>query len=191
MDDSTERPRPLEPVPVTLAGMALSIQDVLDTIPAGAVVVDGGGVILAVNAELGGQFGYEPNELLGQSLEILVPAGLRVGHAAMRSKALASGQMRTMGPGRSLRGQRKDGSVFPIEVGLRTLQTGGSQFVLAVVSDRSDRVRAQESEAHEKTLGLELAHQEVVAREMGHRVKNLMATVTALISLSARGAQTP
>lgn len=68
---------------------------------------------------------------------------------------------------------------------------GGSQFILAVVSDRSDQIRAEELEVHEKVLGMELVHQEVVAREMGHRVKNLMATVAALISLSARGAQSP
>lgn len=59
------------------------------------------------------------------------------------------------------------------------------------MSDRSAQVRAQAAEAHETALALELAHQEVVAREMGHRVKNLMATVAALISLSARGARSP
>lgn len=186
-----ERPRIFESPPVALAGMSLSIQDVLDTIPAGALVVDGAGGILAVNAEVGRQFGYEANDLLGQSVEMLVPTGLRDRHAALRSKALGSDQMRVMGPGRSLRGQRRDGSVFPIEVGLRNIRTGESQFVLAVVSDRSDQFRARELEAQEKTLGLELAHQEVLAHEMGHRVKNLMATVAALISLSARGAQSP
>lgn len=174
-----------------LAGFTLSIQDVLDTMPVGAIVVDTRGVILAVNAEVCRQFGYEPDDLLGRSVDILVPVRLRDGHAAVRSRAVRSEQMRAMGPGRSLGGQRRDGSIFPIEVGFRTIRTGGSQFVLAVVSDRSDQIRAQESAAHERALGLELAHQEVVAHEMGHRVKNLMATVTALISLSARGAHSP
>ncbi|WP_193335560.1 sensor histidine kinase [Devosia beringensis] len=191
MDDITGRAHTRVAASADLAGMTLSIQDVLDTIPAGAIVVDTRGVMLAVNAEVGRQFCYEADGLLGRSVDILVPAGLRDGHAAVRSQALGSDQMRAMGPGRSLRGQRKDGSVFPIEVGLRTIRTGGSQFVLAVVYDRSDQFRVQESEAHEKALGLELAHQEVVAHEMGHRVKNLMATVNALISLSARGAQSP
>ena len=191
MDNSTGGAHTRVAASADLAGFTLSIQDVLDTIPAGAIVVDTRGVMLAVNADVGRQFGYEPDDLLGRSVDILVPAGLRDGHAAVRSKALGSDQMRAMGPGRSLQGQRKNGSVFQIEVGFRTIRTAGSQFVLAVVSDRSDQVRAQESEAHEKALGLELAHQEVVAHEMGHRVKNLMATVTALISLSARGAHSP
>lgn len=191
MKDSMEPPRIFESAQVALAGIALSIQDVLDTIPAGAVVVDGGGMMLAVNAEVGRQFGYDPNDLLGKSVEMLVPSAQRNGHAVKRSNVSGVDQMRVMGPGRSLRGQRQDGSVFPIEVGLRAIRTGGSQLVLAVVSDRSDQIRARELEANEKTLGQELAHQEVVAREMGHRLKNLMATIVALISLSARGAQSP
>ncbi|MDP2779383.1 HWE histidine kinase domain-containing protein [Devosia sp.] len=188
--DNTTGPAPSRVAEsVDLSRLTLSIQDVLDTIPAGAIVVDPLGVMLAVNAEVGRQFGYEPEDLLGRSVDILVPAGPRDGHAALRSKAFGSDQMRAMGPGRSLRGQRRDGSLFQIEVGFRTIATGGSQFVLAVVSDRSDQFRVQESEAHERALTLELEHQEVVAHEMVHRVKNLMATVAALISLSARGAQ--
>ena len=175
--------------PGGLADLTLTFHDFLDAIPAGAVVVDGQGAMTAMNVELGRQFGYEMGELLGHRVEILVPAGLRDGHVALRSKVSDADQMRQMGPGRSLLGQRKDGSVFPIEVGLRSILSGGSQFVLAVVSDRSDHARALESEAHQTVLGQEVAHQQMVAREMGHRVKNLMATVAALISLSARGAQ--
>lgn len=175
--------------PRGLADLTLSFQDFLDTIPAGAVVVDGRGVMTAMNVELGRQFGYDMAELLGQRVEILVPVGLRDSHIVLRSKVSDVDQMRQMGPGRSLLGQRKDGSVFPLEVGLRSIRTGGSQFVLAVVSDRSDHARVLESDARQTALGQEVAHQEMVAREMGHRVKNLMATVAALISLSARGAQ--
>lgn len=177
--------------PIGLANLTLSFQDFLDTIPAGAVFVDARGVMTGMNVELGRQFGYDTAELLGQRVEILVPAGLRDDHVALRSKVSDVDDMRQMGPGRSLLGQRKDGSVFPIEVGLRSIRSGGSHFVLAVVSDRSDHVRALESEARQTALGQEVAHQEMVAREMGHRVKNLMATVAALISLSARGSELP
>jgi PAS domain S-box-containing protein len=174
-----------------LASLTLSFQDFIDAIPAGAVVVDEHGTVLITNAELDRQFGYEPGGLLDRSVDMLVPVGLRGGHAGLRSQYVESEQTRTMGGGRALQGQRKDGSTFPVEVGLRALSAGNAHFVLAVVSDRSDHFRARASEAQEKALGLELAHQETVAREMGHRVKNLMATVAALVSLSARGASTP
>lgn len=191
IDDDAERQSLCAPARSVLAGLTLPFQDFLDTIPAGALVVDAQGRIVAVNVELARQFGYEERSLLGHAVELLVPTGLRGGHAAMRDRPFGAGQNRAMGAGRPLLGQRKNGSVFPIEVGLRGLPVGEGQFVLAIVSDRSDHIRAKTSEAQEKALGLELAHQEVVAREMGHRIKNLMATVSALISLSARGAQSP
>lgn len=96
-----------------------------------------------------------------------------------------------MGSGELIHGRRKDGSTFPIEVGLRALEGDHRPLVLAVVSRISERERIKSLEASERALGLELVHQETLAREMGHRVKNLMATLMALISLSARGAETP
>ncbi|GLQ56576.1 HWE histidine kinase domain-containing protein [Devosia nitrariae] len=183
--------RVYQPAQSSMAGFSLSFPDFLDIVPAGAVVVNAHGTILAMNAELLGQFGYEPGDLLGRPVEILVPEALRSRHADERPLSLVPGQIRTMGAGRSLHGRRRDGTVFPIAVGLQAVQAMDETLVLAVVSDRTDHVRAVTSEAHEKALGLELAHQEVVAREMAHRVKNLMATIAALISLSARSANTP
>ena len=75
----------------------MTFQDFLDTIPAGAIVVDAQGIMTGMNAELGRQFGYEPHDLLGRGVEILVPAGLRDGHVALRSKAPEWEQIRLMG----------------------------------------------------------------------------------------------
>lgn len=189
MDDS-EQPSPTAmPDFAAIADTALSLQSVLDIIPAGALIVDPMGQILAVNAELSRQFGYGATDLLGQNVDMLVPATLRDGHAVMRSVALEMEHMRAMGPGRSLSGERNDGTAFPIEVGIRAIRTPSRQFVLAIVTDRSHQVRSQALEDDHRAMGVELAHQEAVSREMVHRVKNLMATVSALISFSARGAQ--
>jgi len=191
MGEGRPAERAFEPAPGGVAGLNLSFQDFLDIVPAGAVVVNSQGTILAMNAELLGQFGYESADLLGRPVELLVPDALRSRHAEERAVSLVPGQIRTMGAGRSLHGRRRDGTFFPVAVGLQAVKAMDETLVLAVVSDRTDHVRAVAVEANEKALGLELAHQEIVAREMGHRVKNLMATVAALVSLSARSAQTP
>lgn len=172
-----------------IADTALSLQSVLDIIPAGALIVDPTGRVLAVNAELCRQFGYDSAKLLGQNVDMLVPAASRASHAILRPIALETERIRVMGPGRSLSGQRNDGTAFPIEVGIRAIRTASRQLVLAIVTDRSHHVRTQELENDHRAMGVELAHQEAVSREMVHRVKNLMATVSALISFSARGAQ--
>ena len=173
-----------------LARASMPFQDFLDAIPAGAVAVDGQGEIAALNEELLDQFGYRADELLGERIELLIPSPLRGDHIGHRSGLVENHHARVMGAGEILHGQRKDGSIFPVEVGLRALPFEGD-FVLAIVSDRSDQARAVASEAHEEVLAHELKHQQVVAREMGHRVKNLLAAVTALITLSARGATSP
>ncbi|WP_431021530.1 PAS domain-containing protein [Devosia alba] len=91
MDDSTGPAPSRVAESVDLSRLTLSIQDVLDTIPAGAIVVDPLGVMLAVNAEVGRQFGYEPEDLLGRSVDILVPAGPRDGHAALPVQGIGVG----------------------------------------------------------------------------------------------------
>lgn len=165
--------------------------ELFESIPAGAVLVDELGNILAVNAELSRQFDYPPNDLVGTAIERLVPADRRVQHVPLRSDFLWSARVRTMGSGQVIHGQKRDGSTFRIEVGLRPFQRGPRRLVLAIVSDLSERERTVALEAKQQHLNQELAHQEAVAREMAHRIKNLLATVAALASLSARGAKTP
>ncbi len=177
--------------PEEVAHTLLTLRDFVDTIPAGAVVVDSNGTIRVVNRELCHQFGYDQaSDLVGLSIETLVPMGQRAKHSIQRQHPQARENSRLMGEGRPLFGQKRDGSRFMVEVGLRSFALDAG-LTLAIVSDRSDRMRTADLEASEKVLMRELGHQEIVAREMGHRVKNLLATMTALISLSARGARTP
>ena len=173
-----------------IAQASMPFQDVLDAIPAGALAVDPHGEIAAVNQELLGLFGYRADDLIGESVDVLVPGPQRQDHFTHRTRSLQISHARLMGQGAMLHGQRKDGSIFPVEVGLRGLPFPGN-FVLAVVSDRSEQVRAAASEAQGEMLAHELTHQQVLAREMGHRVKNLLTTVSALITLTARAAKTP
>jgi PAS domain S-box-containing protein len=72
--------------------LTLSAQDFLDAVPAGVVAADAQGKIVGLNAELLRQFGYQPHELLGHAVEILVPVTLRNTHAAMRAGLLCPGR---------------------------------------------------------------------------------------------------
>jgi PAS domain S-box-containing protein len=127
---------------------------VLEMAPNGIVVVDEHGAISLVNAAALASFGYSREELIGRSIELLIPDRFRPGHPAARQAYSASPERRPMGAGRELFGRRKDGSEFPVEVGLTPIQTSEGSFVLASVIDITAR-RAAERAVVEATRQLE------------------------------------
>lgn len=122
----------------------------------GLLVADSRGRIVLANPALERMFGYEPDELLGQSVEALLPHDVRAGHGAQFAAYFAQPSSRAMGVGRDLRGIRKDGEIFPIEISLSPFMEKGEIFVDAFVADISERKRVERlhelSEARLKML---------------------------------------
>jgi PAS domain S-box-containing protein len=116
---------------------------VVDAAPTGMVMIDQGGVICLVNAQVGEAFGYLPGELIGTSVEVLVPERFRDRHIIDRTTFSAAPNSRHMGRGGELFGRRKDGSEFPVEIGLQPISLDEGAFVLASVIDISERKRAE------------------------------------------------
>jgi PAS domain S-box-containing protein len=111
--------------------------------PNGIVIIGPHGAIVLANSQMEKMFGYTKTELLGQPIEMLVPARARDQHVAHREGFLAQPSARAMGIGRELYGLRKDGSEFPLEIGLNPLQTGGQSLILASVIDITERKQAE------------------------------------------------
>ena len=111
--------------------------------PNGMVIIDRNGVIVLVNSQMEKSFGYATDALLGQPIEMLIAAPLRGQHRAHREGFLTHPTARPMGAGRELYGLRKDGSEFPLEIGLDPLQTNGKSLILASVVDITERKRAE------------------------------------------------
>ena len=111
--------------------------------PNGIVIIGRNGTIMLANSQMEKMFGYTKTELLGQPIEMLVPARARAQHEAHREGFLAHPTARPMGIGRELYGLRKDGSEFPLEIGLNPLQTGGQSLILASVIDITERKQTE------------------------------------------------
>jgi PAS domain S-box-containing protein len=111
--------------------------------PSGIIMVDATGAIVLVNAETERMFGYQREELIRQPIECLVPVGLRAGHLRQRIEFMARPERRGMGVGRDLFGVRKDGSEFPVEVGLNPIPTRDGLLVLSSVVDITESKKAQ------------------------------------------------
>ncbi len=117
---------------------------VVEACPSGMLIADQAGVIQLVNAKIEQMFGYSRYELLGHSVDMLVPSKFRAGHHRNREHYLEAPETRAMGIGRDLRGVRKDGTEFPVEIGLNPIQTEDGLLVLSVVVDITERQVAEE-----------------------------------------------
>lgn len=120
-------------------------KQLIENAPNGMVMVDGQGKIILVNAQIEKLFGYHRDELIGQTIEKLVPERFHSHHPAHRGNFMSDPFARPMGAGRDLFGLRKDGSEFPVEIGLNPLDTEQGRMVLGTVVDITERKRAEEA----------------------------------------------
>jgi PAS domain S-box-containing protein len=116
---------------------------VVEASPNGLLMVDAQGTIRMVNRQIDQMFGYERVELIGQPVEMLVPQHMREDHVDDRTEFIAHSESRAMGRGRDLFGARKDGTEFPLEIGLNPIKTPDGMRVLASVVDITERKHIQ------------------------------------------------
>ncbi|MCL4294638.1 MAG: PAS domain S-box protein [Anaerolineae bacterium] len=118
---------------------------VVEASPNAIILVDPAGRIHLVNRQAETLFGYTREELLGQSVELLVPPQIRGQHHHERNIFFSAPQARPMGAGRDLFGWRKDGSPAPLEIGLAPITTSEGAFVLVTAIDITERKQAEEA----------------------------------------------
>jgi PAS domain S-box-containing protein len=126
----------------------------LETAKQGIVSVDAHGTIVTANRAIEEMFGWGAGQLIGQSIERLLPSSLRALHARHRAGYFSSPYPRLMGGGLDLVGERKDGSTFPIEVSLNHVVGPGGAHAFAFVTDITERKRVA-SALQERTAELE------------------------------------
>jgi PAS domain S-box-containing protein len=110
----------------------------------GMVVTDSQGVLIRVNPAIERMFGYNEGELLGKRVEALVPERYAHNHQKYRGNYNENPHPRSMGAGFDLRGKRKDGSEFPVEISLSPYTSNDQKFVIGFVVDITLRKQAEE-----------------------------------------------
>lgn len=120
------------------------INGLVAALPDGVIVVDAGGVIILCNERAELIFGYEPGELTGRIVEDLVPTDSRSSHPQFRSGYFQNPTVRTMGSGLELYGRKKDGTTFPVDISLSTIEDAERRLAIAVMRDITERKRLQE-----------------------------------------------
>jgi len=159
---------PLDVEPIIAVGRAM-----FEHAPDGMIMVDNAGLILHINPAAEQLFGYIQADLVGTSIDILVPAGIREHHQQLRDALLEATTMREMAAGRRLTARHKDGHDIAITAGLRTLMAGGRPLVVLLsISDNSVPDRTERAE--------------LFVRELTHRAKNMFSVILAISRQIAR-----
>ena len=155
--------------------------------PNAILLVRPDGTIALANRQAEEMFGYEPDELLGADVDVLVPARIRHRHRAHREGYEADPRTRPMGSGLDLFATRSDGSTFPVEIALSPLEMDGQVHVVAIVRDIAERIEAQRLlQAAEQELHL-LEDRERIARDLHDTV--IQRLFAAGMTLQATAAQ--
>ncbi len=132
---------PVEPQPGNVPTGHLAV---LDASPNAIVAVDAEARIVYVNPQVTRTFGYAPEELVGRSVEVLVPKHVAGDHVRHRAAFIGQPTARPMGIGLDLAGRRKDGTEFPVEISLSPVETEDGCRVFATIVDITARKAAEE-----------------------------------------------
>jgi PAS domain S-box-containing protein len=157
--------------------------------PDAIIVSDSEGRITEMNARVEKLFGYQRGELLGRSIDSLVPERFRQTHPARRKDYSSAARVRPMGAGLELYGRRKDGTEFPADIMLGPAETEDGRVVLSVIRDLTEKREAEEAlrrselQKHylEEELSTEARFDEIIGESVGlKRVLKLVETVSAI-----------
>jgi PAS domain S-box-containing protein len=155
----------------------------MESVSQAIVAVNHRGLIEIVNNKAEELFGYSREEMIGQSLEMLVPERLREVHAGHRDQYFSQPHTRPMGIGMDLAGRHKSGQEFPVEISLNYVKIGGHSLAISFVTDISQRLRLEGQLRQSQKM--EAIGQ--LAGGVAHDFNNLLTVIQGYSSMSLQG----
>ncbi len=187
--------------PIRMTGVRLDITQqksaeekfsgLLESTPDPILVCNNRGEFVFVNKQFESKFGYSRDELIGKTLEMVLPEALLKKHEELRKKYFQKPYLRFMGQGRELIGRRKDGSEFPIEVSLGPFNTNEGYLVTAAIRDTTERVKIERQllEAKEAAVRANEAKSFFLAN-MSHEIRTPISVMMGYAELIANSSTT-
>jgi two-component system, LuxR family, sensor kinase FixL len=155
--------------------------------PNGIILVDKTGNIVLVNSQTEKLFGYTREEIIGRSVETLVPQRFRQAHPSYRQAFFEAPMARAMGAGRELFARRKDGTEFPVEIGLAPIETPEGTFVLSAVVDITARKEAELEAQRHRTEVTHLSRVALMSEMSTSLAHELNQPLSGIVSNAAAG----
>jgi PAS domain S-box-containing protein len=116
---------------------------ILDTVPEAMIVIDEAGVVTSFSAAAAQLFGYDAEEVIGRNVKMLMPAPYREEHDGYVRRYLETGEARIIGYGRVVKGQTKDGAVFPLELAVGEAWANGQRIFTGFIRDLTARQKIE------------------------------------------------
>lgn len=178
-----------------LAESEQMLRSIFEFAPDSMIIVDADGKIERVNSQVRGMFGYEPEELIGKGIGLLMPERFRESHLLHQNKFLKRPHLRQMGSELELFAQRKDGTEFPADIILSPIRSEDGLIVVAVVRDITRRKRdelalrsyaEQQGELSRKLLNIQEAERRRIALELHDEIGQTLTGLKLTLEMQSR-----
>ncbi|MFD1702939.1 PAS domain S-box protein [Methylopila henanensis] len=165
------------------------LSSILETIPDAMIVIDEQAIVRSFSAAAIRQFGYQPEEVVGRNISMLMPEPYRTQHDGYMARYLATGERRIIGLGRVVVGERKDGSTFPMELAVGEMRSAGERYFTGFIRDLTER---RQAEARLQEIQSELIHMSrftalgEMASTLAHEINQPLTAITNYLKGSRR-----
>lgn len=167
-----------------LRDSAERIHVIHDTVADGIITIDEQGAIETINKATEGIFGYTAAEIAGRNINILMPEPDHSAHGGYLERYRRTGDARIVGTSREVSGQRKDGSIFPIELSVNEMQLGEGRYFVGMVRDITQRKQAEQQLLAAKNEALKAsAAKSAFLATMSHEIRTPMNGVIGMIDV--------
>ena len=152
---------------------------IFETVVDGIICIDHGGFIESFNPAAERIFGYSREEAVGRNVTLLMSSPEREEHDSYIERYLRSGNPRIIGDGREVKGRRKDGTVFPLHLGVGEMRMGSQRMFVGIVRDLTEHRQMQEDLLHAQSM----AGLGEMAASVAHEIKNPLAAISGVIEV--------